>query len=143
MADDWANYHQRLNRRYDSGYKSIENQLSSSLEGNVLAANSSLQSVVQPVPTGPPGLQQYDRPQSGCSAHPDRARAVNVSASANTADDETANSQQDISPRNTIDAKLGDLDLDDVPLDGLLGQLVDRDCQSRSSSSNEGDKKSD
>lgn len=34
VGDNWSNYHQRLNRRYDSGYKSIENPFNSSLEGN-------------------------------------------------------------------------------------------------------------
>lgn len=85
VGDNWSNYHQRLNRRYDSGYKSIENQLSSSLEGN--AANFAGIQARSPTPGGACAQQQQQpphptgaannsgsfdpsllaRPQSGCS----------------------------------------------------------------------------
>lgn len=73
--DDWSNYHQRLTRRYDSGYKSLEQQLSSSLEGvtssifaqnlqaNADNSNSSNFNRVNQI--------EPDRPRSGCSNYVD------------------------------------------------------------------------
>lgn len=173
VADDWANYHQRLNRRYDSGYKSIENQLSSSLEGNILAASSSLQ-VAAAAPSAPPADQPPSSPQpppppppSGSSTRDeqsdfipssDRSPSGLVDGDADVAatgtsplcddivNNELAGSQKNTTCRKdaTIDSKLADLDLDDVPLDSLLSKAADRDCQSRSSrSSNEEEKKAD
>lgn len=67
IADNWTNYHQRLNRRYDSGYKSIENQFSSSVEGNIsLAAAASLQAIAGQQQQQP-GTTASSRPASGCS----------------------------------------------------------------------------
>lgn len=82
-GDNWTNYHQRLNRRYDSGYKSIENQLSSSLEGNIMAAAAAAinpqitGNVPRPPSTNTTGASQQedsllDRPQSGCSNYIDQ-----------------------------------------------------------------------
>lgn len=78
--DDWSNYHQRLNKRYDSGYKSLEQQLSSSLEGGALllqdqatnthaanplrATTSNTNSAKSHNNTIP---EQPERPKSGCS----------------------------------------------------------------------------
>lgn len=70
VGDNWTNYHQRLNRRYDSGYKSIENQFSSSIEGNVsLAAAARRQSPIGPSEQSAHGAddQTSARPPSGCS----------------------------------------------------------------------------
>lgn len=79
VADNWTNYHQRLNRRYDSGYKSIENQLSNSLDGGNI-----LEALVLPrveTPSQEETTDQHNqtknstresdllaRPQSGCSS---------------------------------------------------------------------------
>jgi hypothetical protein len=65
VGDNWSNYHQRLNRRYDSGYKSIENQFSSSLEGpNVLSLSLHQASVTA---ENENNSHEQGRPQSGCS----------------------------------------------------------------------------
>lgn len=67
VGDNWTNYHQRLNRRYDSGYKSIENQFSSSIEGNVPNVLN-LSSHQAPVTVGGENSsREPGRPQSGCS----------------------------------------------------------------------------
>lgn len=153
VGDDWANYHQRLNRRYDSGYKSIEKQLSSSLEGNVFAA-SNLQAAAPAIPSdqvsgnspvGHSDPPHNERPQSGCSGQPVMIGVAEqpgeqLTMSDSTGEDETIDGRQ--SRRNSLDGKLAALDLDDVPLENLLSQLVDRDCQSRSSS-NDRDEKTD
>lgn len=79
-VDDWSNYHQRLNKRYDSGYKSLEQQLSSSLEGNLINQGVNLSSPGAVIPSGV-GIaasngssrrdtrneNELERPRSGCS----------------------------------------------------------------------------
>lgn len=68
VGDNWSNYHQRLNRRYDSGYKSIENQFSSSIEGpNVMNLSLSGGAAAVAIATENASSEPHPRPQSGCS----------------------------------------------------------------------------
>ena len=71
-CDNWANYHQRLTRRYDSGYKSIDNQFNSSLEQQ---NNSSIEQqrivATEANESSPVEQQNNSRPPSGCSKHDD------------------------------------------------------------------------
>lgn len=122
----------------------------------MFAASANLQAAA-PLPPGeqapvnsPGGLSDpslNDRPQSGCSADPPRGRAPDIPGEERPISDTAVGNlstggQQNTCRRNSLDGKLADLDLDDVPLESLLNQLVDRDCQSRGSS-NDRDEKSD
>lgn len=85
-GDDWENYHQRLNRRYDSGYKSIEDQMSYSLEGGSfgippLALVNQLPSSRQNSDESTPSVHESkpvsSRPPSGCSGFINPESALN------------------------------------------------------------------
>lgn len=68
--DDWSNYHQRLNKRYDSGYKSLEQQLSSSLEGGALLVQDQTSAIKTNNNNNNATSsisEQPERPKSGCS----------------------------------------------------------------------------
>lgn len=121
VGDNWSNYHQRLNRRYDSGYKSIENQLSSSIEGNIMAAAaaaaavnpqtaSNAQQTPPPTQTTTGATQQeenlFNRPPSGCSNYISKSTEAAAAAATpiviknfdnngDTADDDANNEDAD------------------------------------------------
>lgn len=86
VADDWNSYHQPLNRRYDSGYKSIENQFSSSIEG----ANQSIRRespVEAQAPIGNNQASSSIRPKSECSGALDNSdRSTHPSRRAGSVD---------------------------------------------------------
>lgn len=149
-GDNWNNYHQRLNRRYDSGYRSIEHQLSSSLEGNLAAAAAAVASANLQQQTNQAQDPSLPRPQSGCSTATeiDKNKIITqelitpcVDIKKSISNNLTEYNSLDSPPFNELDGKLAELDLDDVALECLLSEPQDRECQSRSSrSSNEEDK---
>lgn len=150
-SDNWSNYHHRLNRRYDSGYKSVENQLSSSLENNIAAVTVAPSAPQRARPAAATGEQSECRDafaeskdqkskQENDGADDDKGVASMDIASPS---DRTPVNESSPDPMN-IDGKLAELELDNPAGGCLVNEPLERECQSRNSSkgsSGEEDKK--
>lgn len=153
-CDNWSNYHQRLNRRYDSGYKSIENQLSSSIEGASVGSLNRLGSMTTQVGAcGAPVAGQQQAPTSTSSETEPKQSSSSSLTTLETVDRPSSTTDKQpayerlVSPASPasaiidpIDSKLADLDLEDHSALLLACEPVgERECNSRSSkaSSNE------